>query len=322
MRSILITPKVEELAAKYNKELFKDRHRTTFLRPLSNLAVLYDKLATVTNSTIEYEQYVVNILAIYPTINTVKPSGMQAIHDEYFADFDINLSLSMHIDNKILPFYKHVTAAMRYDAVRDQDFLHYAKLLGIRACVYCNANYAVTFGEGTDIKGKYELDHFKPQSRFPYLCTNFFNLFPVCGNCNKAKLHTDTTFSLFTEDPGTMYPFTFTLDKASIIRYMLSQDFEDLEVTFDGHSHPDHDTTFKINDIYGALKDVAEELVWKYKIYSPSYLKSLNDAFGKKFVTGGFNRLILGNYDQPKDIHKRPLSKLTQDIARQLRIIK
>jgi len=147
MRSILITPKVEELAAIYNKELFKNRHRTTFLRPLSNLAALYDKLATVTNSTIEYEQYVVNILAIYPAINIVKPSGMQAIYDEYFADFNIDLSLSMQIGNKTLPFYKHVSAAMRYDAVRDEDFLHYAKLLGIRSCVYCNANHAVTFGE-------------------------------------------------------------------------------------------------------------------------------------------------------------------------------
>jgi len=33
------------------------------------------------------------------------------------------------------------------------------------------------------------------------------------------------------------------------------------------------------------------------------------------------NRFILGTYDKPEDIHKRPLAKLTQDVAKQLGII-
>jgi predicted nucleotidyltransferase len=37
--------------------------------------------------------------------------------------------------------------------------------------------------------------------------------------------------------------------------------------------------------------------------------------------TINFNRLITGNYTDPKDIHKRPMSKFTQDICRQLALI-
>lgn len=320
MKSILITRKVEELASRYTSNLFSGR-RKDFIQPLANLKNLLATLR-VANKPSEYKRYVRQIIKIYPYINGIKPLRTADIHIKYFSDFTINLSESMTLGGVKEKFYKHVTEAMRYDAVRDRDFLYYAKELGIRACVYCNANYAVTFGEGAQIKGKYELDHFKPQSRFPYLCTNFYNLYPVCGNCNKAKLNKDTTFSLFTEDSGRMYPFTFELTKESIVRYMLSQNFEDLEVTFEGSDHPTHISDFKIDEIYGTLKDVVEELIWKHKIYNPNYMKSLNEAFGRKFNFNGFNRLILGNYDKPNEIHKRPLSKLTQDIARQLNIIK
>ena len=33
-------------------------------------------------------------------------------------------------------------------------------------------------------------------------------------------------------------------------------------------------------------------------------------------------RLLVGNYTRSKDIHKRPMTKFTQDIAKQLKLIK
>ena len=34
------------------------------------------------------------------------------------------------------------------------------------------------------------------------------------------------------------------------------------------------------------------------------------------------DRMIIGNYSKPEETFKRPMSKYTQDIARQLKIIK
>ena len=34
-----------------------------------------------------------------------------------------------------------------------------------------------------------------------------------------------------------------------------------------------------------------------------------------------WNRFVLGNYDREEDIHKRPLAKLVQDVAKQLGVI-
>lgn len=48
----------------------------------------------------------------------------------------------------------------------------------------------------------------------------------------------------------------------------------------------------------------------------------LESQFSLLFPTDkDFNRFLLGNYDSPEDIHRRPLAKLIQDIARQLDII-
>lgn len=320
MKSILLTPAIEDMSNEYSLELFLDR-KDEFLQPLPNLRALLNGLDNAATIRTGYKKYIITVIRVYPFINRLKPSFIDRVH-QLFANLDVDLSEKININGKDLPFYKHVTAAMRYDAVRDKDFLPYAKKLGIRSCVYCNANYAISFKVKKSNIAKYELDHFKPQSVYPYLCTNFYNLYPVCANCNKAKLKTITLFPLYTEDPARRYPFKFTLDKKSIVKYMLTQDYTDLKIEFDTSDHDDHNRVFKIEGSYNALKDVAEELIWKHKIYNSSYLKSLRESFGKKFNYGGFNRLILGNYDKPTDIHQRPLSKLTQDIAKQLGILK
>lgn len=80
---------------------------------------------------------------------------------------------------------------------------------------------------------------------------------------------------------------------------------------------------YKDLDLYKAHKDIAEELLWKKYVYNHVIRDIYRDLFKELgFVDADFNRFILGNYDKIDDIHKRPLSKMTQDIARQLGIIK
>jgi len=321
MRPILITKEIHTLAAKYAKNLFLAR-QATFIRPVVHLRNLANTLGRRTSLTADYKDYVLMIIALYRWINLIKPQQFQQFHDKFFDRFTVNLERKIKIGKKTMALHKHISFAMRYDAVRDQEFLPYVRQLGIRTCVYCNANYALSISTGTDHYGKFELDHYWPQSKFPYLCTNFYNLTPCCSNCNKYKLNKESLFSLYEASHANLSPFEFELEKKSIVKYMLSQDLAHLNILFKAPLNPVHATLFKIGPTYDVLKDVAEELVWKHKIYNQNYLDGLKKAFGHKFNTSSFHRFLLGNYDQAKDIHKRPLAKLTQDIAKQLKIIK
>ena len=65
-----------------------------------------------------------------------------------------------------------------------------------------------------------------------------------------------------------------------------------------------------------------EEIIWKSQVYNPSGLKALEQVLGNtlpKYMDP--MRFILGNYIAPADIHKRPLAKLTQDVAKQLGLL-
>lgn len=58
------------------------------------------------------------------------------------------------------------------------------KRLNIHICPYCNANYTRISVDG---RFRADLEHFFPQSLYPYLSVSLFNLFPACQTCNKLK---------------------------------------------------------------------------------------------------------------------------------------
>jgi hypothetical protein len=65
-----------------------------------------------------------------------------------------------------------------------------------------------------------------------------------------------------------------------------------------------------------------EELILKAKIYTKTYKKALLKSFPKLLTSVNLsNRLILGNYIDSNEIHKRPMAKFMQDIAQQLKLI-
>lgn len=320
MRPILITPEIEAMAMRYSKNIFASRDRR-FEKPMQKLTALSASLNAKRGLSKNYEKYVDVVIRLLNYLNHIKPANFRRVHDKFFNGININLERKIVIGGVKKAFHKHLTEAMRYEAVRNQEFLPYVRELGIRACVYCNASYALSIVHRGDAYGKFELDHHWPQSKFPYLCTNFYNLTPCCSNCNKYKLDRESEFSLYTADPNGLDQFDFALEKRSVIKYMLSQDANILEIKFSARNHGYHEDLFKIQATYDVLKDAVEEIIWKSKIYNGSYLKSLSNSFERKFLPGNFHRFLLGNYDRPQDIHKRPLSKMTQDIARQLGII-
>jgi 5-methylcytosine-specific restriction endonuclease McrA len=323
MKRILINKKIIDLSKDYCRNLFANKSNG-FKMPLDKLCTLSHDLqnSQMLQNANDYMLYVRMIISKYPIINRIGPKYFDDFHQKYFSQFT-NVQLDIKIGNK--KFYELVVNAMRYTDARF-DYYPFALKLGIKTCIYCNAQLAATTKNNNgSYKGTYELDHFYPKSKYPYLCTSFFNLQPCCAHCNKSKSDNKAEFGLYTTDYKKLNPFKFAIDKKSLIKYMLKQDCEELEIIFDSNEAnllQDHDQHFHIKELYDTQKDLAEEIIWKSKIYNKSYQQILRDSFAKLFSKHtDFNRFILGNYYKQEDIHKRPMAKFVQDIAKQLRLI-
>lgn len=332
MRRILISKNVGALAKEYRTNLFSKRQRN-FVKPVVLLQELLDdinnKKGRRYNNWKVYSDYLQNIIDHYDELLDLRPSKFE----QYYFDF-FNVSKDVLTDKKWIKskngrtsFSDTVVKLMRYEDVREKEIIPYLVRLDIHSCVYCNAQYTPTvYVNNRKLLGGYELDHNWPKSEFPFLCTSFFNLYPVCSNCNGWKLNKKIKFVLYTEDYNDLDPFKFILDKASIVKYMLYQSPDNLEIVFDSHDvdlRDDHNKVFHTDKYYRLFRDVAEELVWKSKTRNDTYKKQLIERYKKLFPRKETDiyRFLYGFYTSPKDIHRRPLTKLQQDIAKQLGII-
>lgn len=335
MRRVYISTKIIKLAEEYQNNLFKKRN-ANFDKPINDdftSGKLFDLVNYLKNECSEplFADYVQIIIDKYSDILILQPDNFQNFSDTNFNLTPARLATIITPPTGNTTFtkkhlYELISDAMRYDAVREKEFLPYIKKMGLKSCVYCNAQHSVTtVDDNGGHSGKYELDHYFPKSKYPFLSISFFNLVLCCSNCNKSKLNKTAMFNLYTNDNNLLEPFKFSIDNKSILRYLLKQDENELIIKFHSYNlalKENHENTFHISEIYNQHKDIVEELIWKSIIYNKSYRASLSNSFSKFFPqTLDVNRFILGNYGNPEEIHKRPLSKLVQDIARQLQII-
>ena len=339
MKRIVLTPVVEGYAEE-------------FLRDLSALTVNpQDRLCDLENQLPSpYSDYVRTINRNYGFIVTAKPDEMDVNHGAVDALFTTRLNdRDMAVEIPVYwrqddgsykavkkKFYQLVTDALCYDDVQEKIFPKYVKKLGIKSCVYCNAQYAISAKRGkTDAGYRYRatftIDHYWPKSKYPYLATSFFNLYPACATCNQTKSTRDPIFELYvkpTDPVEERNPFEFKLDKASFVKYSMSGDADDLEIKFGtrtgipAHRATEYENYFHVEKLYGNLKDTVEEVIWKYRVYNKAGRQALKDSYGHLLPhESDWNRFMLGNYDREEDIHKRTLAKLVQDVAKQLGVI-
>lgn len=294
---------------------------------------------------------------------------VQAIYDNYdglnaLLPSEWDVKISQKVDNKLkgynikdikvklprrraCPFFELVVDAMRYDKVQSDIMPTYIRKLGIKTCVYCNAQFAttaiiqeVTLGKKGAPKTKtieiacYELDHNKAKSVYPYLCTNFYNLQPSCSSCNRRKNDRELDFSLYYEDGDTdVTPVHFALAPTDIIDFRKNNKCKGVKpfLCNEGTDIPPvlSDDVSKagrmnkmlgIQDIYNEHEDIVEEILWKHKIYSKGFM-SATIAQIKSLGLEGFDmkRYILGGYyDSKDDFLRRPLSIMKNDVWEQL----
>lgn len=336
MRRILIDSELEIKAEAYSKNLFTGR-KANFRTPLDELTKLRDGLQPIKHRI--QIKYVQKIIDQYQEILKASPEEMRLLITSFqtIAKSDI-LERPLKTKDK-LKFHELIVKAMKYNELRSSEFRQFVTSSGIKTCVYCNSQLAIVsevfFYDKKEKKrkpkvlAKFELDHYHSKSQYPFLCTSFFNLYPVCGNCNRAKSKLDIKFELYTYDSTKLDLFNFWIDDKTIIEYWIEKtpDISKLKIHFDSIDGDydfinEYNKIFGIQGIYDTQNDVAEELLHKAKVYTNAYNKSLLENFHALFPDKNIlKKLIIGNYANSSETFKRPMAKYTQDLAKQLGLI-
>lgn len=279
MRRIKIDKQLSDEVNRFCATLFTNR-AINFVLPTVKLEKLRDSIKPRKHSA--YWHYVQRIIDKYQEILKADPDEMEELKKEFDRDFP-RVDVAAKLPHKKVEFYKAIVDAMRYEALRDKEYLTYMKTKSYKACIYCNANSTLVIDykyfnakkkkEIKSSRARLELDHFHPKSKYPFLCTTFFNLYPVCGNCNRSKSFKPAKFQLYTKSDK-LDSFVFLIDDLSIIKYWSKKgkDNSELKVCFksaDGNQDllKNHDELFQIQGITNCNMDLAEELVHKAAVY-------------------------------------------------------
>lgn len=324
MRRIFIDDRVRGIAKSF--KIFLEKGLSSkYKSPKKHLG----ELANNPLLSLKQQQYVKLIINEWDNLIVMEPPFDNTIKKfETLFPADKISTEQFGIDPKSSKFlYKEIVGAMRYDYVQEKVYPKIINQLGIKTCVYCNAQYAFSYDNGKDSFQNYEIDHWMPKSKYPYLCTSFFNLQPSCPKCNKLKSNKDDIlpFCLYTHNGNKLNPFDFSILHVSYAQYLATHDRDMLRIIFSSKEQglkDNMDALFHISTQYQAHKEMVEELIWKKQIYNSTFLDIYKDSFKQLgFKQTDFNRFILSNYDKDEDILKRPFAKMVQDIAKQLGII-
>lgn len=83
-----------------------------------------------------------------------------------------------------------------YKYVRSNFGIEIIKASDLSVCPYCNTG-SIPIIDGKRSSASPDLDHFYPQSKYPFLATSLFNFIPSCGYCNQKFKKAKDTFSAF-----------------------------------------------------------------------------------------------------------------------------
>ncbi|WP_342089293.1 HNH endonuclease [Dyadobacter sp. OTU695] len=334
MRKIYNDEVLKRVFNKYKQNLFSTRDFRLPKEALAALIALPNRAQLYQLPNAKIDAYIGKIINEYEAIIMADQPKMITLIKEF--------GTIVAVSKIKKRFYEDIVRAMRYDALREKEFIQMVQELGIKTCVYCHAQltlvidkeyYKRNFPDIPARKGDVrfrrallELDHRHPKSKYPFLSTTFYNLYPVCGSCNRIKSKNESTFDLYC-DHKDVEVFRFSLDKDSVIDCLTKKDKSLIKISINWLNINDDDAKkylnmFDIQQIYDTQKDIIEELLHKKVVYNDKYKKELHDEFRLLFPDPSMvNRLIIGNYDQPEDVLKRPMAKFVQDIARDIELI-
>lgn len=245
--------------------------------------------------------------------------------------------------------YEDIVNALKYTKAREILFDIYNDM-GIKTCVYCNAQYVTNFvykdADGkTQKRGNFQVDHFHDKSSWPCFASSFYNLFPTCGPCNNVKNNSkNVKFNLYTEDKDNIDPFIFSLDSQKVCLQNLKHNYSDIEIVFScanirnqnknvkdprkikeinnsyKEDYDGHVNILHIDCLYNQnFRSTIGKLLARINDNDDDYQNQLRNAYSYLKNNGllNINEFIYGFIQEAERIHEEPLTKLKQDILKQ-----
>lgn len=199
-------------------------------------------------------------------------------------------------------------------------------LVDIHTCPYCNRNYIYRCKKtNNNTVVKPEIDHYLTKDTYPYLAISFYNLIPSCQYCNGVTgKHTANSLQTGLINPYLINSndFQFTWIPSNIRSMASLKRKKKVEIKLNIKRNlkvEPNIETFHLRELYKLHGDHVAELILKSNIYPQSYRDELKKNFN--ISEDDINRLIVGNYTKEEELHRRPLSKLYLDIAKELKLI-
>lgn len=185
--------------------------------------------------------------------------------------------------------------------------------LEVTVCPYCNRNFV----NKADTRTMCDLDHFFSKDTYPVLAVSFYNLVPVCHPCNHSKGVQNISYSPHDKRYSTdeLLTFDFNIKGADFLfnEKSIGIDIDDTEIIRENVN------ILNLRDVYQIHVDIVQDCIKNATIFNPEYLSYLyyryHDLFGSE---EDLYRTIFGNYIEEKSYGKRPLSKMTSDIIKEL----
>lgn len=192
--------------------------------------------------------------------------------------------------------------------------------LNVATCPYCNRQYTFTIDKKK--KTRPQFDHFLSKSAYPHLALSFYNLIPCCSVCNHIKSD-DTIKLLHPYFDGFGDDFYFDINHRDYIlnETQINVMFNSTEGCTEGFIEKCQNNvkTFALQELYQQHIDYITEVIDKAYAYNKAYYIGLVEDFSKLGKTPSeINKLIFGNYIDKSENQKRPLSKLTSDLLKNI----
>lgn len=210
-------------------------------------------------------------------------------------------------------------------------------------CPYCDRAYISYYENAAKEKYTGQLDHYYPKSKYPLFALSLFNLIPSCGACNGSKSdEINSTLYPYTEDVGDEMSFSALPDcdketdeyAQNLIDIWLGRRSANIKIDIDIDANCDPEkanriknsiSAFDLEELYQSHTNIVSELYLRNRIYDEgSFLKLMQNTLtklGVSSITESQLEAFLYGYKWKDNgfEHDRPLSKLTEDIVKQIK---
>lgn len=323
MKRIKITKLLNSKVVDFCNSLF-DSRRATGKKPFKKPIEKLNNLLTDYKSDSGEYKYIEKILVEYDKLLYIKPSKFI----EKIGEFEGILKIDLE-ETSTCAFSKKIVEALRYNAYRELEYPRFIDSLGwnLKVCFYCNYAGTLNLSQNKKYLTYYDLDHIFPKSIYPFLATSFYNFIPSCATCNRKKSNTVINgLNPFYEEHGThTVNQIFSLDRKLYSRYLADSDLKYIKINVSSNVNSivldDYKKIVDLETLYNSQKMVVQEIIWKKRIYTDEYIKDLQSIEGLDLEKKEIIRMLWGNDLEESTLNDRPLSKLIQDIYKDLEIL-